>query len=163
MLALLVAAGIIPLQIDAGSGAFDVAPERIATPAKLQAETLLSAGIPYGATPWPWPFDPADEAPYGMSFDNQLDAGETIADILSISLSSAAAALGLTIDVSTGRAPLIDADGQRRVQLWFTVASAQQGSPSYDAAGVRLPVAFRVRTSKGRRFRRSAVLTVRNL
>lgn len=163
MIELLIAAGVIPLQVDVGSGTFDVAPERIAIAAKLQADTPISVGTPNGAAVWQQPFDPADERPFGMSFQEVLDGDEHIVDILSISLSSAAAALGLEVDLDDGRAPLIDSNGQARLQLWFKVADGQQASPSYDANGVRFPVAFRVKTDKGARIRRSAVLTVRDL
>ena len=141
----------------------DVPPERLAIAAVVQSLASLGSGIPFGAAEWPQPFDPADHLPFGFSFEQLLDEGETIVDVERIALSSAGAALGLIVDKSSDFAPIIDAAAGRAVQLWFSVDPDMQNGAPFDAAGARVPVTFRVLTSKAHRFERSAVLTVRQL
>ena len=163
MLALLVAAGAIPEQAEAGTGPVDVPTERLAVAPTVQSLTPFGAGIPLGAASWQQPFDPADHLPYAFSFEALLDEGETIAAVERIALSSAGAALGVIIDQSTGFAPVIDADGGQRIQLWFSVDPDMQNNAPFDADGAQVPVTFRVLTSKSHRIERTAVLTVRQL
>ena len=163
MLALLLAAGAVPEQSGALPGVFDVPIERIASAARVQPAAAVGNGIPFGAVAWAQPFDPADHLPYGFSFDALLDAGETIASIERIALSSAGAALGVTIDQTAGFLPTVDQDGARRIQLWFLVDAALQSALPFDAAGAQVPVSFRILTSKSHRLERTAILTVRQL
>ncbi len=163
MLLMLLATGVVPEESGTVIGPFDVPDERIAIAKKVQGASSVAVGLPLGAAQWEQPFDPSDRLPFGMSFVELLDAGETITSIDRIALSSTAAGLGVIIEQASPRAPVIDEIDLRRLQLWLSVDDAMQAAASYDASGVRFPVTFRVTTSKGRRFERSAILTVRQL
>ncbi|MDX3884035.1 hypothetical protein [Edaphosphingomonas haloaromaticamans] len=163
MLALLVAAGVVPEQSNPTTGPVDVPAERLAVAAKIQTGLNIAVGIPLGAVAWQQPFDPADHLPFGISFTELLASDESIVAIERIGLSSAGAALGVIIDQSADRSPIIDEAGGRRIQLWFSVDPGFQASPTFDAAGVKVPVTCRVLTSKGLRFERTAILSVRQL
>lgn len=163
MLVTLIAAGVIPLEAAAGAGVFDVPPERIAVLANVQGTTAAGVGIPLGAAAWQQPFDPSDHLAFGIDFRALLDSGETIVDIVALTMSSAGAALGVEIDTASGFAPVIDEDTRAKVQLWLLVDGGSQALSSFDASGVQLAVKCRVATTKAKVFERSAVLSVRQL
>lgn len=161
MLPVLLAAGVISEASGAATGPFDVPSVRLATAARVQGSAMLGNAIPSGAAQWQQPFDPADHLPFGFSFNELLDEGETITTMERIAVSSAGAALGVMIDLAGGTAPYIDQDSKRRIQLWFSVDAGMQSGAAFDASGTQVAISFRVLTSKSRRFKRSGVLTVR--
>lgn len=165
MLALQIASGVVPEQSGggAGFGVFDAPAVRTVTPAKVQPAASIGVGLPYGAAQWQQPFDPNDHLAFGISFNDLLEVGETITGVDSIAVSSTGAGLGVAIDQALGFAPIIDADGKRRIQFWLSVSSAFQGSPAFDASGTPVAITVRITTSKSNRFERSAIVTVRQL
>lgn len=167
MLAQLIALGVFDgaatPEPEAGTGEIIATPERTVAAVLPQPVTVIGNAIPLGAYVWPQAYDPGDHAPFAFGFAALLDEGERIADIASIRMSPAAAALGVMVDEAPTYAPIIDADGGQTVQVWFTVDPALQEAASFDASGVRLPVSFRVVTDSTppKRFERTGVLVVR--
>jgi hypothetical protein len=151
--------------VDVRHGPVTVPPERVATVARVQAAAAAAAGIPYGAVEWRQPHDPADHAPYAFDFSALLDEGEKIADILSLRLSSAAAALGITVDTTAQYSPMIDEGAGVLAQVWFLVSEPQQDNASFSAAGVKMPVTMQIETDANppKVYERTAVLPVRQL
>ncbi len=146
-------------------GPVSVPAERVAAVARVQASSTAAAGIPYGAVEWRQPYDPADHAPYAFDFSALFDDGEKIADILSLRLSSAAAALGITVDTAAQFSPMIDDGAGVLAQVWFLVSEPQQDNASFSAAGVKMPVTMQVETDANppKIYERTAVLPVRQL
>ena len=165
MIAQLIAIGVFASAGGPPVGAVNVPEERTAIVARIQASAPTSDGIPLGAVEWQQAYDPADHAPYAFDFSSILAEGETISDILSIRLSSAAAALGIAVDQAASFSPVIDAAEGKKVQLWFVVADDLQEAASFLATGVKIPVAVKIETSSTppKRFERTNVLTVRQL
>lgn len=167
MLAFLIAVGVIgtPVEPPAGVGEIIATADTTVTAAARPGLSPIGPSIPLGAPEWPRAFDPGDLAPYAHSFDNVLAAGERIAEIVSVRMPPQAAALGVQIEQDPAYLPIIDADGGRAVQLYFSVDPAMQEAAQFDAAGVKLPVSFRVLTDANppNRYERSAVLPVRQL
>lgn len=164
-LPLAIAAGIIPAELESSQGNVTVPDERNGLVARIQANAGSTPGIPLGAVEWQQPYDPADHAPYAFDFSPLLDEGDRVAEILSVRLSSSAAALGIQIDQADGYQPLIDQAAGLKAQLWFVVADGQQEAASFLGAGVKIPVTMRVRTTLApiKKFERTMVLTVRQL
>lgn len=165
MLALLIAAGVIPLDDGDGSatGPVVVPPERVAEVVRVQGNAVISDVIPRGAREWEQAYDPADHAKYAFDWSPLLPEGEKVGEILSIRMSSAAAALGIAIDTSPEHPPIIEQDARLKVQLWFVVAEEQQESAAFLGAGVKLPVTMKIATmsTPPEKFERTNVLTVR--
>jgi hypothetical protein len=106
--------------------------------------------------------DPADRFPHAFKFTQFLADAEKITSIERLTMSAAGASLGVQIDQSAGRAPIISDDG-KAIQLWFLVADEFQGHPAFTGNGVEITVAALVRTDADpfHQLERTAVLTVR--
>lgn len=163
MLALAIAAGIIPFDVPAESGEVSAPRERTAAAVRAQASTVIGNAIPQGAAIWTQPFDPADHAKYVMDWDVFLPEGVKIAEILSIRMSAAAAALGVGVDQTAPFSPIIDSTAGRKVRVFIGVLPENQEAPQFDASGTRLPVSCKIRTNEElpEEFERTWVLTVR--
>lgn len=162
MLTALLLLGVLGGEVDVGSGPIIAPPASTVAALSVPSSGAIGNDIPLGAYQWARPLDPADRAPYAFSFAALLATGEEIADIVRLTVSAAGAALGLEIDTSLGRVPIISDDGTT-VQLWFCVADAFQENVAFSGAGVRIPIAFLVETNSSpfKRYERTAVLTVR--
>ena len=154
--------GVLGGEVDVGTGPIIAQPASTVAALSVPAAGAVGNDIPLGAYQWARPLDPADRAPYAFSFAQLLAPGEEIADIVRLTMSAAGAALGLEIDTSPGRIPIIGEDGNA-VQVWFRVDEAFQENAAFTGAGVRIPIAFLVETNSSpfKRYERTAVLTVR--
>lgn len=143
-----------------GTGAGVAAPvdQIIAIPERIVAITRVAAGPPG----WQAAFDPSDRAPYAMDWTAMLEIGETIVDIVSLTMSASGASVGVQIDASTGRSPVIGPDGNM-IQFWFLCDPLFQHDPAFLGAGVAVSISALIRTSATpfKEFERTAVLTVR--
>ncbi|TXI87769.1 MAG: hypothetical protein E6Q40_04540 [Cupriavidus sp.] len=151
-------------------GAITARGEILAGPDRTIVPTTVPSGssrLTESASAYAWAaiFDPADRAPYAFDWSDLLDDGEQIASIQDIRMSAAGAALGVEIDISSGRSPIIEADIGRRTQLWFLVAASFQGNPAFADSGMGVAVTMRVRTdgSPYKEYERTGVLAVRQL
>lgn len=160
MLAFLLAIGVIGPEIDAGTGPIIAVADRTVTMVVVGSNSPSAAQLPLGAYRWPSPFDPSDRAPYAMKWNAMLAADETVADIVQLTMSAAGAALGLEIDGTPGRAPIIATDG-KAIQLWFRCTDPE--NPAFAGEGVSIGIAALIRTSADpfKQYERTAVLTVR--
>lgn len=157
--------------VAAASGGGTETGQIIATPARTvkvdvnQSGGVSAIGIPYGAPIWGQPFDPADHAPFAIDFSALLPGDEEIAAIDEIAMSAAASMLGVSVDLTPGYAPIVDAAAGKKIQFWPVVNMTYWNSLSFSAGGVMLPISFRILTNSTlpKRFERSAVLMVRQL
>jgi len=138
--------------------------ERTVTMSPVQPSDQKSVAIPLGASPWLQQYDPADHTPYVFDFSGLLGNSEKIVSIEAVNVNATAALLGIGVEVDPLYAPLIDTAG-KKCQIWFAVIPASWDLPSFDAAGVMLPITMRVATDSTppKRYERTAVLTVRQL
>jgi hypothetical protein len=115
-----------------------------------------------GVSLWPMPLDPSDIAPYAFDFSPLLMTTERVVAILRVSVSPAAAALGVRIGTGT-RGPIIDTAG-KKVMVWLSVDPEMQSLPAFDGAGTSAGVSFLVRTSAVpyREYERTAAVTVKS-
>lgn len=121
--------------------------------------------VPTTADRWRAPFDPSDRAPFAIDWSGLLNSGEMIASIQKITMSAAGAALGVEIDTSTGRAPIIDEAGGKITQCWFLVDPAFQADPAFQNGGVQIGLSVLVRTDSDpfKEYERTGVLQVEQL
>lgn len=164
MLVDLVAFGMIAVSgssVDPGTGTV-VVPEGAMVLIDDTAAGNSVGGLPIGAFPWARPFDPSDRAPYAFDWSRLLDDGETIAEIVSMTISALGASLGVMVDTDPDRVPVIDGD-HKRVGLWFIVAPDSQADPAFSAAGTKVGLSMLIRTTASpyREYERTAILTVR--
>ncbi|GGB15074.1 hypothetical protein GCM10011380_00610 [Sphingomonas metalli] len=162
MLTWLLVTGILAAELQPGSGDLTAPDTRVIDIPRAQLRTQVAAGAPLGVQIFAQDYDPSDSGEYAMNFGTAIDANETIVDIEYIGVSAAAAALGIAIDTTADHIPIITGDG-KHIQYWPLVDQAQWSALSFDAAGVIAQVKVRVRTSKGRRWERTALHQVRQL
>jgi hypothetical protein len=146
----------------AGTGTVIASAERtIVLPAVGTTATVVQ-GLPLGAPIWQVAMDPSDRAPYGIDYSRLLATGEKIASIQQISVSAAAALIGISIDQSSGRAPIIDTAG-KKVQIWFLCNPLEQQASIFSGAGIHAGMAVLVRTDSVpyKEFERTIILNVR--
>lgn len=163
MLTVLLCLGIIgAAPPDAGTGDIIAIAERTVAPVTVPSVGTSAAPIPLNAYQWRSPFDPADRAPYALDWKALLATDEKIASIVRLTMSASGAAIGIRIDDTAGRAPIIATDG-KATQLWFRVEPEFQENTAFAGAGVQVAVAVLVRTDATpyKDFERTAVLTVR--
>lgn len=136
--------------------------ERTVTPAPVPTGNGSSVDLSLTAYPWAAPFDPADRTPYAIDWSLLLEAAETIEQIDRIRMSPEGAALGIQVDSSVGRSPVISTDG-KKTQVWFLCDPAFQSDPLFSGAGVQVGLSVLTRTNADpyKQFERTAVLTVR--
>jgi hypothetical protein len=136
--------------------------ERTVTPARIPVGTAGTAEIPVGASRFAAPMDPADRFPHAFAFGQFLGENEKIVSIERLTMSAAGASLGVQIDQSTSRAPIIGTDG-KAIQLWFFCTEEFQAHPAFSGNGVQIAVSALVRTDAVpfHQLERTAVLTVR--
>jgi hypothetical protein len=120
------------------------------------------ASLPLNAPNWTAPFDPADRTPFAMDWSQLLDDGETILQIDQITMSAEGALLGVQVDNSAGRSPIISVD-HTRTQIWFLCDEAFQANAAFAGAGAQIGLSMLVRTSATpfKLYERTAILTVR--
>lgn len=159
---LLIAAGVIALEQPTGIGTIIARPSQTAAIQIGSNSAVASAPIPNGAAVFGEPFDPSDRAPRAWDFTAQLADGETIVEIVRLTMMAAGAAVGVQIDSGGGRDPIIGTSG-KVIQLWFKVNDAHQADAAFLGDGMSVGVAALVRTSStpSRQYERTAVLTVR--
>jgi len=106
--------------------------------------------------------EPADRAPYAFDWSKIIGLDEKISEITRVTMSAAGAAVGVAIDNSTGRRPIISDNG-KAIQLWFLCLDAFQDNPVFSGNGVNITVTCRVRTDADpyKQFERTAVLILR--
>ena len=145
------------------TGLATTTPERVVSFVRNQPSTAIASGLPYGAPVWAQPYDPSDHLPFVVNFAALLDTDEAIISVEQLTLSAQAAFLGITIDVASGFAPIIDSATLQRVQFWLLVSSIT--SPLFDASGVPIGISTKVKTSATavRTLERTAIATVRQL
>jgi len=164
MLAHLIALGVltVPTQPPADVGSVIAGTQRTVSPLQVPSSAAVGDNVPLGAYRWPAPMEPADRAPYAFDWSKILGTDEKIAEITRVTMSAAGAAVGVEIDSSTGRRPIISENG-KAIQLWFLCLDAFQDNPVFGGNGVNITVTCRVRTdaSPYKQFERTAVLTVR--
>ena len=162
MLTHLILLGMFNTEIEAGTGEVIATTERTVTIAKTPNATSRASTLPLGSYPWTAHLDPSDRAPFAIDFTGLLDTGETIAEIVRLTVSATGASVGVEIDDSTDRIPIIDTDG-KKIQMWFLVDEAFQANAAFAAAGVQVGIAALIRTNGDpyKDFERTAVLTVR--
>lgn len=148
--------------VEVGTGPIIAPPASTAAALSVPVDSPVGTDVPLGAYSWPRPLDPSDRAPYAFDFSQLLGSAERIADIVRLTMSAAGAAVGVEIDTSAGRTPIIGTEG-KAVQIWFRVAEASQDDPAFTGPGVRVGVSILVETDAVpfKRFERTAVLTVR--
>lgn len=158
--ALFFALGIFGLE--AGVGEIVATAERTVSPVPVPTVVTSDAPIPINAYQWLAPFDPSDRAPYAYDWSALLGNGETVTDIVRLTMSAAGAAVGVEIDTDPARAPIIDTDGLK-TQLWFKVTDAMQNNPAFLGQGLSVGVSVLVKTSSEpfKMYERTAVLIVR--
>lgn len=154
------------------AGIFDPITDRgpiVAGADRTIAPTVVPSGVSRltessSAYGWAAIFDPADRAPYAFDWSDLLDDGEEIESIQDIRMSAAGAALGVEIDTSPGRTPIIGTDG-KHAQLWFLVDPDFRDNADFSDAGVQVAVTMRVRSTATpfKEFERTGNLPVRQL
>lgn len=163
MLLWLLAIGALPNAVSVGPsmGVVTATAEQTAV-VRITTGTGSGVGLPISAFAWPLPLDPSDHAPYAYDWSALLSEGETVDEIVSVTMSALGASLGVTIDSDSDHAPMIDIDGQK-TGLWFSVADGFQTNSAFAGSGALIGVATRIRTSATppREYERTAILTVR--
>lgn len=120
--------------------------------------------MPSSAYRWTAIFDPSDRTPFAIDWSGLLLSDEKVAAIQKITMSAAGAAVGIEIDTSTGRTPIIATDG-KKTQCWFLCAPAFQSDPAFQNGGVQIGLSVLVRTDANpfREYERTGVLQVEQL
>ena len=98
-----------------------------------------------------------------------LNNGEVIDEIISVSATPEAAALGLTIDASAEREPAlisVDSEGNESVgatsiRIWLSVDPAFQSDPAFDGDGLPLGIVCTVWIAGAPRARRERTFNAR--
>jgi len=163
MLAHLLAFGVFAAEVvlPPGHGEAIAGAEHTTAPLKAPGGSG-SASIPLGATFWASPMDPADRKPYAIDWSKVLEADEQVDELVHVTMSEDGAMVGVQIDTSEDRTPIIDAGG-KKVQVWFLCLPEFQDDPAFSGAGVNIAVTCQIRTDAEpyRQIERTSVLTVR--
>jgi hypothetical protein len=144
------------------TGAIIASADRTLAVSPIPSGTSGSASLPLAASVWAAPFDPADRAPYAIDWTKLLAVGETIVQIDRITMSAEGASLGLQVDTSATRTPIISTDG-KKTQVWFLCTAGFQSNAAFAGGGVQVGLSVLIRTSADpyKQFERTGVLIVR--
>lgn len=131
----------------------------------LAGTTSPGNQLPVGAAEAARPRDPSDRAPLALDFSALLGDGVEIDEIVSLTMSAAGNAAGITIDEATPRLPIIEEDGGQRIQIWLGVAEGSRNDTAFLGAGLKVGVAALIRTNEDayREYERTGVATFRQL
>ncbi|WP_298690160.1 hypothetical protein [uncultured Sphingomonas sp.] len=129
-----------------------------------QTSVATVAGLPLGSPLTAQPLDPADLNPRAFDF-SALIGDAKIAQIVRITMSAAAATVGVEVWQDSPRVPIIDAATSQIVQIWFAVDPAFQSDPGFSGAGLQVGVSILIQTDAAvyQTYERTGILTVRNL
>ncbi|WP_298689074.1 hypothetical protein [uncultured Sphingomonas sp.] len=147
--------------VNATRGNVNVPPERLVTLGLVPSISNVTPLTTESAYTWKAPFGPTDRVGYAMDWSALLFEDDLIEDILAITVSPQGAALGVSIDTTTGRGPKIDTGGTM-IGLHFRDTGDTTVS-SFSGAGISVGISVQISTIAGDVLTRTAALIVRQL
>lgn len=147
------------------TGAITATSERTIKPTPVPSGTGANdATVPTSAYRWTAIFDPSDRTPFAIDWSGLLLSDEKVSAIQKITMSAAGAAVGIEIDTSTGRTPIIGTDG-KMTQFWFLCAVGFQNNAAFQNGGAQIGLSVLVRTDSDpfKEYERTGVLQVEQL
>ena len=163
MLLHLIAFGFITVGgqvVTPGTGTVDV-PADMTAVAKPGTSSGVGTGMPPTAFALARPLDPSDTAKYAFDFEPTI-GDANIASLDRVQMSALGASLGLIIESTNGRQPIIDTAG-KKIGFWVSIDSTFEFNSAF-ATAQKMGISFQITTdeSPSQTFERTCVLTVVN-